>query len=66
MVLKSILDPGDEVILLNPYFPEYRLYVDNHAGSVVIAETDDCFQPDVDASARHYTSDQRVHSQFTE
>ena len=55
VVLKSILDPGDEVILLNPYFPEYRFYVENHAGSVVIAETDDCFQPDVDAIARAIT-----------
>jgi aspartate aminotransferase len=55
VVLKSILDPGDEVILLNPYFPEYRFYVENHAGRVVIAETDDCFQPDVDAIARAIT-----------
>ena len=47
IVLKSILDPGDEVILLNPCFPEYRLYVENHAGSVVSVETDECFQPDV-------------------
>ena len=47
IVLKSILDPGDEVILLNPCFPEYRLYVENHAGSVVSVETDECFLPDV-------------------
>jgi aspartate aminotransferase len=45
-VLKSILDPGDEVILLNPYFPEYRFYVENHGGRVVPVETDDDFQPD--------------------
>lgn len=32
VVLKSILDPGDEVILFNPYFPESRFYVENHAG----------------------------------
>jgi len=56
VVLKSILDPGDEVILLNPYFPEYRFYVENHAGRVVIAETDDCFQPDVAAIARAITA----------
>jgi len=31
-VLKSILDPGDEVIVLNPYFPEYRFYIENHGG----------------------------------
>jgi aspartate aminotransferase len=47
VVLKSILDPGDEVILLNPYFPEYRFYVENHGGRVVTAETDDRFQPDL-------------------
>jgi len=52
VVLKSILDPGDEVILLNPYFPEYRFYVENHAGRVVTVETDERFQPDVDQIAR--------------
>jgi aspartate aminotransferase len=46
-ILKSILDPGDEVILLNPYFPEYRFYVENHGGCVVPVETDDDFQPDI-------------------
>ncbi len=45
-VLKSILDPGDEVIVLNPHFPEYRFYVENHGGRVVLVETDDRFQPD--------------------
>jgi len=46
-VLKSILDPGDEVIVLNPYFPEYRFYIENHAGKVVPVETDENFQPDI-------------------
>jgi aspartate aminotransferase len=46
-VLKSILDPGDEVILLNPYFPEYRFYVENHGGRAVPVETDEDFQPDI-------------------
>jgi aspartate aminotransferase len=46
-LLKSILDPGDEVIVLNPYFPEYRFYIENHAGRVVEVETDEYFQPDV-------------------
>ncbi len=47
IVLKAILDPGDEVILLNPYFPEYRFYVENHGGRVVPVETDENFQPDI-------------------
>jgi len=54
-VLKSILDPGDEVIVLNPYFPEYRFYIENHAGRVVPVETDDSFQPDIGRIARAIT-----------
>ncbi len=46
-VLKAILDPGDEVLLLNPYFPEYRFYIENHGGRAVAVETDERFQPDV-------------------
>jgi aspartate aminotransferase len=44
-LLKAILDPGDEVILLNPYFPEYRFYVENHGGRVVTVETGESFEP---------------------
>ena len=46
-VLKSILDPGDEVLVLNPFFPEYRFYIENHGGRMVLVETADNFQPDV-------------------
>jgi len=51
-VLKAILDPGDEVIVLNPYFPEYRFYIENHGGRVVAVETDARFQPDIGAIER--------------
>ena len=33
VVFKALLNPGDEVILLAPYFVEYNFYVDNHGGS---------------------------------
>jgi len=46
-VLKSILDPGDEVIVLNPFFPEYRFYIENHGGRVIAVETAERFQPDI-------------------
>jgi aspartate aminotransferase len=46
-LLKAILDPGDEVIVLNPYFPEYRFYIENHSGRVVPVETAADFQPDI-------------------
>jgi aspartate aminotransferase len=47
VVLKAMLDPGDEVIVLVPYFPEYRFYIENHGGKVVPVETDEAFLPDV-------------------
>src|SRR5262245_17055892 len=32
VVLKALLDPGDEVVALSPFFPEYEHYADNHGG----------------------------------
>lgn len=47
VVLKTLLNPGEEVIIFAPYFPEYLFYVDNHGGKVVIVDTDhNTFQPD--------------------
>ncbi|MEW6423532.1 MAG: pyridoxal phosphate-dependent aminotransferase [Bacillota bacterium] len=49
VVLKTILNPGDEVIVLVPYFMEYRFYVDNHGGTIKEVRTRPDFQPDLDA-----------------
>jgi len=47
VVLKTLLNPGEEVIVLAPYFAEYLFYIDNHAGIPVIVQTDtETFQPD--------------------
>jgi aspartate aminotransferase len=48
VILKSILDPGDEVIVLAPFFPEYQFYISNHGGRMVLVETDESFLPDVE------------------
>jgi len=48
VILKSILDPGDEVIVLMPFFPEYQFYIANHGGRMVAVETDETFLPDVE------------------
>ena len=48
VVLKTILNPSEEVIILSPYFVEYGYYIDNHAGTAVIVPTDADFQPDLD------------------
>ena len=40
VILKTILDPGDEVITVTPYFGEYRSYVSNYDGVLVEAAAD--------------------------
>lgn len=47
VVLKSILDPGDEVIIFAPYFVEYLFYIDNHGGTPEIVQTNDDFSVNV-------------------
>jgi aspartate aminotransferase len=55
VILKSILDPGDEVIVLAPYFAEYQFYISNHGGRMVPVETDATFLPDVERIAAAIT-----------
>ncbi len=47
VVLKTLLNPGDEVIILTPFFVEYKFYIDNHQGIPVTVSTLDDFQPDL-------------------
>ena len=48
IILKVILDPGDEVIVFAPYFGEYNNYVKNYDGIVVPVMADlSTFQPDL-------------------
>jgi aspartate aminotransferase len=49
VVFKALLDPGDEVVVLAPYFPEYLFYADNHGGAAHVVETDPAFQLDLEA-----------------
>ena len=53
--LRSVLDPGDEVIVLMPCFSEYPFYIQNHAGRMVPVETDEDFLPDVERIAAAIT-----------
>jgi aspartate aminotransferase len=49
VVLKAILNPGDEVILLSPYFVEYNFYIDNHGGVSKVVATGQDFDLDLKA-----------------
>jgi aspartate aminotransferase len=49
VVLKTILNPGDEVIVFAPYFVEFGNYIDNHGGVIKVLPTDEQFIPKLDA-----------------
>lgn len=56
VIMKTLLNPGDEVLTFAPYFGEYRAYVTNYDGILVVvpANTVD-FQPDLKAFADRIT-----------
>ncbi|MEJ2639380.1 MAG: pyridoxal phosphate-dependent aminotransferase [Desulfosarcinaceae bacterium] len=51
VILKTLIDPGDEVIVPTPCFVEYNFYVDNHGGSLKMVPTRADFDLDLDALA---------------
>lgn len=55
VILKTILDPGDEVITPAPYFVEYKFYAANHGGLLKTAATRPDFTLDLDALAAAIT-----------
>jgi len=52
VVLKTLLDPGDEVMIFAPYFVEYHFYVENHQGVSKVVPTDAQFNLDLEAIAQ--------------
>jgi aspartate aminotransferase len=48
IVLKTILNPEDEVIIFAPYFPEFINYIENHDGIAKVLPTDEQFIPRLD------------------
>ncbi len=61
VVLKTILEPQDEVIILAPFFVEYKFYIDNHGGiPVEVFNNLETFQPDLPAIEAAITNKTRA------
>ena len=61
IIMKTLLNPGDEAVTFTPYFGEYRAYVGNYDGVLVESPVDRVtFQPDPDALAERITERTRV------
>ncbi|MCE5241945.1 MAG: pyridoxal phosphate-dependent aminotransferase [Syntrophobacteraceae bacterium] len=52
IILKALLDPGDELMVPAPYFVEYGFYADNHGGTLKAVPTRDDFTLDLEAMER--------------
>lgn len=48
IILRSLLDPGDEVVILTPFFVEYVYYVSHNNGVHKLVGFTDGFMPDMD------------------
>lgn len=56
IALKTILNPGEEVIVFSPFFVEYGFYIDNQGGRMVIVPTDPSnFEPNLETLAKAIT-----------
>jgi aspartate aminotransferase len=61
VALKTILNPGEEVIILTPFFVEYKFYADNHGGTTKEVWTDpETFLPKIDAIEAAISSNTRA------
>ena len=56
VVIHSLCNRDDEVVILTPYFAEYLFYATNHAARPVVVGCDDDFMPDLDELERQLST----------
>ena len=61
VILKVLLNPADEVIVFAPFFGEYKNYVSNYDGNLVVVSPDTAtFQPKLDEFEAKITAKTKV------
>ncbi len=55
IILASLLSEGEDALVLTPYFPEYRIYVEQAGGRLIEVPCDADFQTDLDALEKRLT-----------
>ena len=60
VTLKTLLDPGDEVLTPAPFFVEYKFYVENHGGKLVPVKTRADFTLDLKAIDAAFTKNTKA------
>jgi len=52
VLFRTLLDPGDEILVPAPFFVEYLFYADNHNATCKLVDTTDDFALDLDGIER--------------
>jgi len=60
VAIKALCDPGGEIIITAPYFPEYLFYADNHQAVCRIVETDESFNLDLEKIEKAISTKTRI------
>lgn len=61
IIFKTLLDPGDEVLVFVPYFGEYRAYAENFDAEIVETEPDyETFQPNLEQLEKKITERTKI------
>ena len=55
IILAALLSEGEDALVLAPYFPEYRIYVEQAGGRLIEVPCDADFQTDLDALEKRLT-----------
>jgi len=55
IALKALCEKDDEFVVIAPYFPEYRVFIENAGGMVRVARADGRFRLDMGALDRAVT-----------
>ena len=57
ILLKTLLNPGDEIITFAPFFGEYKSYADNFQGKLIVVPSNpETFEPDLEALKEKITT----------
>lgn len=60
ILYKTVLNRGEEAIVIQPYFPEYRFYAKNHGGKQIFVDSAEDFSLDVNAIEKKITNKTRA------
>lgn len=55
VILKTLLNPGDEVLTFSPYFSEYKHYTENFGGRLIPLPVAEDFRPHADTLRQYIT-----------